>query len=87
MTTFARFCGRWTVADMDIRKETCVIIRKNKQFLQGKEWITGRPLWSPYTYDAWRTRDMKQAEDVAKKVGGIMVLFNPVARQMKVLGA
>ena len=71
----------------DIRKETCIIIRKNKQFLQGKEWITNRPLWTQYTWNAWRTRDKEQAKEMAKLTGGVMVLFNPVARQMKVIGA
>lgn len=72
---------------MDIRAETCIIIRKNKEFLQGKEWFTNRPLWTQYTYNAWRTRDKGEAAKVARKTGGVMVLFNPVARQMKVIGA
>ena len=33
---------------MDIREATCIIIRKNREFLQGTEWITQRPLWTPY---------------------------------------
>lgn len=72
---------------MDIRAETCIIIRKNKEFLQGKEWFTNRPLWTPYKWNAWRTRDKAEAEEVARKTGGVMVLFNPIARQMKVIGA
>ena len=48
----------------DIRKETCIIIRKNREFLQGTEWITNRPLWTQYTWNAWRTRDKKQAANL-----------------------
>ncbi|MBQ2462963.1 MAG: hypothetical protein II504_11065 [Clostridia bacterium] len=72
---------------MDIREATCIIIRKNREFLQGTEWITHRPMWTPYKWNAWRTRDKAEAAEVARKTGGVMVLFNPIARQMKVIGA
>ena len=36
-------------------------------------------------YDAWRTRDRELAEKVARKTGGIMVLFNPIVNQKKVI--
>lgn len=72
---------------MDSRKEECIIIRKNREFLQGKEWITGQPLWTQYTYNAWRTQNEEEAAEVARKLGGVMVLFNPVNGKKKVLGA
>lgn len=72
---------------MDIRAETCIIIRKNKEYLQGTDCFTNGPLWTQYTWNAWRTRDKEEAEEVAKRTGGVMVLFNPIARQMKVIGA
>ena len=43
--------------------------------------------WSNYTYDAWKTRDREKAAEVARKVGGVMVLFNPIVNQRKVIGA
>ena len=72
---------------VDIREQTYLIIRKNRLFLQGKEWITGEPLWTQYTYNAWRTKEREQAEEVARKLGGVRVLFNPVTGKKKVIGA
>lgn len=72
---------------MDTKDQTFLIIRKNRLFLQGTEWITGETLWSQYTYNAWKTKDRKQAEEVARKVGGVMVVFNPVTGKTKVIGA
>jgi len=72
---------------MDIREQTCIIIRKNNLYLQGKECFTNKPKWTQYRHQAWRTRKKEQAEGIAKAVGGVMVLFNPVADQMKVIGA
>lgn len=72
---------------MDIRTKTCIIIRKNRLFLQGKECYTNKPKWTQYRHQAWKTRDKEKAEEIARKVGGVMVLFNPVADQTKVIGA
>lgn len=72
---------------MDIREQTCIIIRKNKLFLQGKECFTNKPKWTQYRHQAWRTRNKGKAAEIAKKLGGAMVLFNPVADQVKVIGA
>ena len=33
--------------------------------------------------DAWRTRDIETAEMVADRFGGNVMLFNPVARQLR----
>ena len=71
----------------DIRRQTCVIIRKNGQYLVGKILGSQDLRWSIYAHEAWRTRDREEAEEVAKKVGGIMVLYNPIVRQTKVIGA
>ena len=72
---------------VDIRKQTYIIIRKNKLYLQGKECFVNEMKWTQYRHQAWRTRNKKQAAKVAKAVGGVMVLFNPVADQTKVIGA
>ena len=71
----------------DIRRQTCIIIRKNGEYLVGHIMGTRELRWSIYAHEAWHTRDREQAEDVAKKVGGILVLFNPIVRQTKVIGA
>ena len=70
---------------MDIRRETCIIIRKNGRYLQGKKWLSDELLWTWSAYDAWRTRRKDDAERVVGAVGGEMVLFNPIVRQMKAI--
>ena len=72
---------------MDIREQTCIIVRKNNLYLQGKECFTNKPKWTQYRYQAWKTRNKKTAAEIARKVGGVMVLFNQVANQTKVIGA
>ena len=72
---------------MDIRRETCIIIRKDGEYLVGTILFSTDLRWSWSPYDAWRTRRKEDAERVAGKVGGEMVLFNPIVRQMKVIGA
>ena len=70
---------------MDIRRATCIIIRKDGEYLVGTICYSTDLRWSWSTYDAWRTRRKEDAERVARKVGGEMVLFNPIARQMKAI--
>ena len=70
---------------MDIRTKTCIIIRKNSEYLVGFIVYTKELRWSTSPYDAWKTRDREKAAEVARKVGGVMVLFNPIAGQMKIL--
>lgn len=69
----------------DIRKKTCLIIRKNGEYLVARVSISRDLKWSNSPYDAWQTRDREQAEDLARKTGGIVMLFNPVVNQLKVL--
>lgn len=71
---------------MDIRRETCIIIQKDGEYLVGTICFSKELRWSNSKYDAWRTRDREAAERVAVLVGGIMVLFNPIVGQEKVLG-
>ena len=63
------------------------MIRKNGEYLVGTILGSKELRWSNTPYDAWKTRDMEKARRVAKRTGGIMVLFNPVVRQIKVIGA
>ena len=72
---------------MDIRKQTCIIIRRNGEYLVGSILDSQDLRWSNSRYDAWRTRNRELAEKVARRTGGIMVLFNPVVGQTKVMGA
>ena len=69
----------------DIRKKTCCIIRKHGEYLVGYIVFTDELRWSASPYDAWKTRKKENAEEVARRTGGIVMLWNPVVRQMKVL--
>ena len=62
----------------DIRRKTCIIIRKNREYLVGYKLYSRELCWSVYHYDAWKTRDREKARAIARKVGGVMVLFNPI---------
>ena len=68
----------------DIRKQTGLIIRRNGEYLVGVAMLSDGLRWSVSPYDAWRTRDTDKARKVARAVGGTVMLFNPVARQMRV---
>ena len=70
----------------DIRSKTCIIIRKNGLYLRGKNRLTNRTDWSWSAYEAWKTRDREAAREVARKTGGVMVLFNPIVNRTKVIG-
>jgi len=68
---------------MDIRKKTCLIIKKGPEFLVGTICFSTELRWSRSPWDAWSTRSWQQAEAVAGKVGGTVMLFNPVAKQIR----
>lgn len=70
----------------DIRRQTCIIIQKNGRYLVGRSSIDNTLKWSWSVYEAWRTRDREKAEEIARATGGIMVLFNPIVNQRKVIG-
>ncbi len=70
----------------DIRRQTCIIIRKNGRYLIGRSRIDNALKWSWSIYEAWRTRDRGKAEEIARATGGIMVLFNPIVNQRRVIG-
>lgn len=72
---------------MNIRKLTCVIIRKNGEYLVGRIMGTKDLRWSIYAHEAWRTRDRVLAAKIAQKTGGIMCLYNPAVGDIKVIGA
>lgn len=68
---------------MNIRKETCLIIRRGDQYLVGTILYSTDLRWSGSPWDAWSTRSREKAEKVAGKVGGTLWLFNPVAGQLR----
>ena len=69
----------------DIRKKTCLIIQRSGQYLVGRILYSTYLRWSGSPYDAWMTRNREQAERVARRTGGNVMLFNPVVKQIRVL--
>ena len=68
---------------MNIRLKTRVIIRRGPEFLVGTILYSTDLRWSRSPWDAWSTRNMEAAERVARRTGGELWLFNPVAGQLR----
>lgn len=68
---------------MNIRAETRLIIKRGPEYLVGKILYTTEYRWSTCPWDAWGTRSREKAEKVARRVGGDLWLFNPVAGQLR----
>ena len=69
----------------EIRRKTCIIIRKDGEYLVGTILYSTDLRWSPSPFDAWRTRRKEDAEREAGKVGAELVLFNPILNSKKEL--
>lgn len=81
-------CYGWNVCGdqnmkADIRLSTCLVIKKDGQFLQGNQMGTGILVWTNSPYDAWKTRCRGDAERVAFLVKGEILLFNPVIGKIR----
>ena len=72
---------------MDIRRQTGLIIRKDGEYLVGYIVYTDELRWSSSPWDAWRTRIRAKARSIAEKTGGEIMLFNPVAGQIRKMRA
>ena len=70
---------------MDIRAQTRLIIRKNDEYMVGRILYSRKLRWSKSPFDAWWTKDKAKAEVYALRTGGIVMLWNPVAGQLRVL--
>ena len=70
---------------IDMRRKTCIIIRKHGEYLVGTVLYSSDLRWSGYKYDAWRTRDREKARRIARATGGVMVLFNPIIGKTRVM--
>ena len=68
---------------MNIRKQTCLIIKRGREYLVGTILYSTDLRWSRSPWDAWRTRDREKAEKLARVTGGDLWLFNPVAGQLR----
>ena len=68
---------------MNIRMKTGLIIRKDGEYLVGHVLYSGELRWSLSPWDAWTTRIRAKARTVAERTGGEILLFNPIAGQIK----
>ena len=68
---------------MNIRRHTCLIIKRGNEYLVGRILFSTEYRWSLSPWDAWTTRDWEDAETEAKQTGGDIWLFNPVAGQLR----
>lgn len=68
---------------MDIRLKTGLIISRGHEYLVGTVVYSEELRWSIYPWDAWRTRIRAEARSIAEKTGGNIMLFNPVAGQLR----
>ena len=62
----------------DIRRQTCLIIRRNGEYLVGTILYSQDLRWSISRSDAWRTRDREKARRIARATGGTVMLYNPI---------
>ena len=69
------------MSKQDLRKQTCLIIEQEGEFLIGFNGLFLRWWISPY--DAWKTRSIEKAKMVQDRFGGTIMLFNPVVRQLR----
>jgi len=67
----------------ELKKQTCLVVMKNRCYLSRTLLSTGTVLWSNSLYEAWRTRSRKEAEMEAKRYGGTVMLFNPVIGKVR----
>lgn len=68
---------------VDIRRKTCLVIRKDGEFLGCRILFTKDRKWSTSPYDAATTRKIEIAQKAAAKYGGEIMLFNPIVGQLR----
>ena len=73
-----------------IARQTRLIIRKDGEYLVRVQRLGARgidPVWSHSAYDAWATRDRDAARRVARRLEGVIVMFNPIIGKIREMGA
>lgn len=69
----------------ELRRQTALIIRRNGEYLVGRQIYHGPLVWSVSAWDAYRTRDRGTARRIARATGGTVMLFNPIVGKVRVL--
>ena len=68
---------------MNCKQYTSLVIEKDGEYLVGVIVGTRILRWSNSPYDAWMTRKPESAARVSDKVGGQIMLFNPIVGQIR----
>lgn len=66
-----------------IRRATVLIVRRGSDFLVGRIPYSLEYRWSTSPYDAWGCRKKKTAEEVARRLGGDLWLFNGITGELR----
>lgn len=69
----------------DIRRHTFCIIRRNGEYMAGRILGSNDIRWTIYAHEAVKTRNRQLAEEIARKIGGIVVLYNDITLETKIL--
>ena len=68
---------------MNIRRKTQLIVKRGSEYLVGRILGSKDLRWSRSPWDAWGTRNREAAEYWARRTGGDLWLFNPIAGQLR----
>ena len=68
---------------MNIRTKTVLIVQREGEYLVGRIFGSHDLRWSKSPWDAWNTREKEAAQFVARMVGGKVMLFNPVSKEIR----
>lgn len=66
-----------------IRRATVLIVRRGAEYLVARIPYSAEFRWSRSPYDAWGCRKKETAEEVARKLGGDLWLFNGITGELR----
>lgn len=69
----------------DIRLHTYLIIRRNGEYVGGRILGSKEIRWTIYAHEAAKTRNRQIAEIAARRVGGILMLYNDITGEARPL--
>jgi len=67
----------------DLRKHTFIIIRKDGEYVASRMMRSNYIRMTIYAHEAAKTRDRALAERVARAIGGTMMLYNDITRDIR----
>ena len=67
----------------DLRKHTFIIIWKDGEYVASRMMRSNTIRMTIYAHEAAKTRDRALAERVARAIGGTMMLYNDITRDIR----